>query len=116
MSSAPQLYGPYTLISANIDLAVTERRRAAVFGLGRIGADGKFHALFVGRSEQDLAARLRRHIGEYGAFVYGYRASPLAAFHAECELFHLLDPEDNGAHPEPPEAAPWRCPLCRLYG
>jgi len=113
--TAPQLFGPYALVSANIELAVTERQRAAIFGLGRIAANGKFHALFVGRTDEDLAAGLRRFIGEYGAFVYGYRASPHAAFLAECELYHLLDPEDNPTHPARPEGAGWTCPLCRAF-
>ena len=112
---APQLFGPYALLSTNVELAVAEKGRAGVYGLGRIGANGKFHALYVGRSEADLAAALKRHIGEYGAFVFGYRSSPREAFHGECELYHLLEPDDNAAHPERPDGSDWRCPLCRLF-
>jgi hypothetical protein len=114
--SAPQLYGPYALMSANIELAITERARAAVYGLGRIAANGKFNALYVGRSDENLAAELRRFIGQYGAFVYGYRSSPLDAFRAECELYHLLEPEDNTGHPQRPEGTAWACALCRALG
>ena len=88
---APQLFGPYALLSTNVGLAVAEKGRAGVYGLGRIGANDKFHAL------------------------YGYRSSPCEAFHGECELYHLLEPEDNAAHPERPDGSDWRCPLCRLF-
>jgi hypothetical protein len=103
-------------MSANIELAVTERTRAAVFGLGRIAPNGKFNALYVGRSDENLAGELRRFIGQYGAFVYGYHSSPLDAFRAECELYHLLEPEDNPDHPQRPEGTAWACPLCRGTG
>jgi hypothetical protein len=112
----PDMFGPYMLLSANIELAVTDRGRAAIYGLGRILQNDGFHLLFVGRADDDLAGQLRRHIGEYGAFVYGYRNSPRDAFQSECELYHSLTPDDNTTHPAPPPESGWRCPSCRALG
>src|ERR1700756_173103 len=98
----PDMFGPYMLLSANIELAVTDRGRAAVYGLGRILQNDGFHMLFVGRADNDLAGQLRRQIGEYGAFVYGYRNSPRDAFQSECELYHSLAPDDNTTPPAGP--------------
>ena len=103
------LWGNYPLNGETIDRIVTARS-AGAYALGYV-SQGTFYVSYVGRSDDDLAARLKRHIGEYAAFQYAYMPSPSAAFEKECRLYHEFNPPDNKVHPARPEGTNYRCPV-----
>ena len=109
------LLGPYQLTFDGIDCAV-DRKSPGVFALGHSSADGKFVINAVGRSDDDIKARLRDYIGSEIMFKYRYFPSPRQAFLKECELFHSFSPPGNRIHPDRPRGASWECPHCRIYG
>ena len=88
---------------------------AGNFALGRV-EENRFHVLYVGRDDHDLAKRLRSLTGRhprYKAVVSGYAPSVRAAFDRECEDFHdFLGSErlDNLTHPQRPMGTEWLCP------
>ena len=108
------LIGPYRLTFEGIDSAVT-RRSAGVYALGHAAADGRFFVKHVGRSDLDVKARLREHIGSANLFKYEYYPSSQAAFEKECELFHDLTPPSNRIHPGRPKGTTWACPRCQIF-
>lgn len=89
-----------------------------VYALGR--KPGKtFFVRYFGRSDSDINAKLKQHIGKYDQFKFEYFNSPEAAFTKECELYHAFSgPEgrlDNKTHPERPQGATWQCPKCDTF-
>ncbi len=89
--------------------------------LGRVGENG-FCALFVGRSDKDVARELRDWVGEnarYKAFLFSYAPDANSAFERECEDFHDFggtERLDNPDHPQRPDGTDWLCPQCDCFG
>ena len=68
---------------------------------------------YVGRSDDDLAARLQQHVAlPYLHFKYGFLPSAAAAFNKECELYHDFDPPGNKVHPAKPKNSLLACLRC----
>lgn len=80
-----------------------------VYALDR-SSQGGFTTTYVGRSDDDVGASLRQHLGQYRFFKYAYCASTTAAFEAECELYHEYRPADNATHPA--SGSNLKCPCC----
>jgi hypothetical protein len=108
------LNGPYALTTDRIDVAITKTSPGA-YALG-VTTDGTFYVSYVGRSDTDVNARLKNHVGSYKHFKYGYFSSPKAAFEKECNLYHDFDNLDNDVHPARPAGSNWTCPRCRTFG
>lgn len=114
------LKGSYLLTTAGIDAAILSKS-AGAYALGRNSDDGKtFYINYVGRSDSDVAARLKNHAatGTYPRFMYQYASSPKDAFETECHLFHDYGETglDNKVHPARPENSGWKCPRCKVFG
>jgi hypothetical protein len=110
------LNGPYSLTIAGIDGSVL-RTSAGAYALGKVDDQGTFHVYYVGRSDDDIAGRLKQHVREwYPSFKFGYFLSPKAAFEKECHLYHDFSPNDNKVHPARPAYSNWACPACRVFG
>jgi len=111
------LNGPYALDAVTIDRVVTWKSSGA-YALGRSDVD-TFYVSYVGRSDVDVAGRLRQHVGKYAQFKFDYFASPKAAFDKECNLYHDFGgPQgvlDNDVHPARPDATNWQCPRCDVF-
>jgi hypothetical protein len=104
------LDGPYKLTSARIDEIVT-KTSAGTYALDATD-ESAFHVSRVGRSDNDLNARLKNYIGgKYKYFKFGYSPSAKAAFEKECRLYHDFNPPDNVIHPDRPNGANWKCPV-----
>lgn len=106
--------GPYPLVEENVAVVVSKKSSGA-YALGNSKSNG-FHVQYVGRSDTDLAGRLRQHIGRYDESKCGYSSSPKDAFEKECTLYHDFSPVDNKVHPGRPEDANWKCPRCSIFG
>ena len=98
----------HALDDHTISTAVRETA-PGVYALDR-SSQGGFSASYVGRSDSDLRASLRQHVGSYRFFKYAYCASAAAAFEAECELYHEYRPADNLVHPS--HGPDGKCPQC----
>jgi hypothetical protein len=109
----PVMAGPFPLVTTAISVMPNT---PGTYCLGSVERNGKFGIYFVGRSDTDIASRLRRHIGNYRAYTYVLAASALNAFQMECEIFHALNPPDNAVHPERAPASKWTCPSCGKFG
>jgi hypothetical protein len=95
---------------------VVSRKSPGAFALGR--AEGNtFYIRYVGRSDDDVAAALRGHVGNYLSFKFAYLGSPRAAFEKECQLYHDFGEAklNNRFHPLRPSASNWHCPRCRIF-
>jgi len=110
--SIPELSDPQKLTQANIDAAITTKT-PGVYVLGALNANHVMSVSYVGRSDDDLAGKIRRHIGNYQAFAYAMAANPLHAYQAECKLYHELQPSKNVMHPIRRPGVEWACPVCR---
>lgn len=104
------LFGPHNL-DANTIAQQLNGVGPGAYTLGN-GTIIGFNARYVGRSDNDLAARLNQHVGKYMQFEYGFYPTAAAAFAKECELFHLLTPADNAIHPACPVGSNAKCPTC----
>ena len=93
-----------------IDAEIPEKSPGA-FVLGS-GSDGDFQATFVGRSDSDLNASLKLHVGTYTHFRFGYSESAREAFEYECQLYHAYSPRNSRSHPIRPRGVICRCPVC----
>jgi hypothetical protein len=110
------LHGPYDLTQSGV-LNNVKGVGPGAYALGRVGQDGTFYIDYVGRSDDDLAARLQQHTPErYPKFKHGFLSSAKAAFDKECALFHDFSPPDNKVHPARPRGANWSCPRCAAFG
>ena len=97
-------------MEGSFDLSVVEigrritKTQAGNYALGKM--DGaKFIVQYVGRSDSDVATRLKQHVGKYPKFKFSYATSPKAAFEKECNNFHDFGAEkslDNKIHPGRP--------------
>src|SRR3954469_20141965 len=109
------LNGPFALQAAEIDKEIS-RKSAGVYILDRSHEDGPFHISYVGRSDTDLAARLREHGEKYKRFKFEFHATPEEAFARECALYHQYNPPSTIAHPPRPIGSKWKCALCKVFG
>ncbi len=104
------LYGPHPLTLAGVSANVKGVGPGA-YALGKTDANGTFYVDYVGRSDDDLAARLQRHTPEkYPQFKHAFYPSAKAAFEKECNLYHDFNPPDNKVHPARPRGTNWTCP------
>jgi hypothetical protein len=109
------LRGSFPLDAETIDDQVAQVS-PGVYALGT--KEGNiFHVHYVGRSDIDVRAELKEHVGKYDRFKFDYtdQYSPDAAFLKECQLYHDFGgPEgklDNQRHPDRPSDAV-SCPIC----
>lgn len=108
------LSGPYKLDTATIDKTVTKKSVGA-YALDTGTDQATFYVHYVGRSDTDVAARLKQHVGNYARFKFDYFSSPKAAFEKECNLYHDFSPGDNVIHPDRPTNSGWKCPRCKNF-
>lgn len=113
--AVPELSNPFQLTDEVIDAKVT-KTSPGVYVLDAT-TDGTFKNHYVGRSDNDLNARLHKWAagGKYKYFRASYCDSAKEAFEAECELFHALAPPDNTNHPARPNGSNWACPRCYIF-
>jgi hypothetical protein len=109
------LHGPHDLTPIGVSNNVKGIGPGA-YALGKVGTDGTFYIDYVGRSDDDLAARLQQHTPErYPKFKYGFLSTAKAAFEKECNLYHDFNPPDNKVHPARPKGTNWSCPRCTIF-
>ncbi len=105
------LFGPHPLTSNGVSVAVKGVGPGA-YALGTVDQNNVFHVSYVGRSDDDLAARLQKHVPEpYKHFKYAFYPSAKDAFDKECNLFHDFEPPDNKVHPARPKGTKYPCPV-----
>ncbi|MCP5371093.1 MAG: hypothetical protein H6907_05105 [Hyphomicrobiales bacterium] len=107
------LRGSYPLTNESIKEYVS-RTSAGAYALGYV-KDNSFYVGYVGRSDNDVAARLHSHIGRYKRFKYEYYGSAKAAFEKECRIYHDFSPGGNKVHPDRPNGSGWKCPVCNIF-
>ncbi|MGE5587564.1 MAG: hypothetical protein ACM3ZO_05070 [Clostridia bacterium] len=104
--------GPYTLSYATIDAVVTLRSP----GVYELLVLYQGPVRYVGRSDDDLNARLKQWVGsKYRYFTFEYCSSARDAFYKECTLYHQHGGSkglDNDRHPDRPSGTDWKCPVC----
>lgn len=110
----------YPLDVATIDAQVT-RTAPGNYALGHLNSVGQFVVEYVGRSDSDVASRLKQHAGTgYARFKFGYATSPKAGFERECTNYHDFGgPQGtlaNKYHPQRPANTDWKCPRCSIFG
>lgn len=112
------MQGFYVLTTEKITEVVT-KISPGNYALGYINDEGKFVVQYVGRSDSDVAARLKQHVGEkYKRFKFSYATSPKAAFEKECINYHDFGESqllDNDIHPDRPAGTGWKCPRCNIF-
>jgi hypothetical protein len=111
-----EMQGPYKLTASEIDKNVN-RTSPGNYALGRKDDGGTFRVGYVGRSDSDVAGRLKSWIKETERplFKFSYATSPKAAFEEECRNYHDYNPPDNGCHPDRPNGSNWKCPYCNKF-
>jgi len=78
-----------------------------------LSRDGEV-AHYVGRSDKDVASRIKDSAGtagDYQYFWFEYASSPMQAYYLECEWYHKYLPPDNTNHPGAPPGTYWLCPV-----
>jgi hypothetical protein len=112
--------GPYALNMRSVDDYV-EKSCIGNYALGFLGDKGEFYIQYVGRSDTDLNARIKAHIGEkastgndYLFFKFSYSASAKEAYEKECINYHDFSRYtlDNEVHPDRPDNSNLNCPVC----
>lgn len=107
----PRLFGPLALTAERID-GPLQADSPGVYALGST-VDGAFVIKRIGRSDEDLRAALKAHLGgPYEQFKFTYALAPRDAFEKECHLFHALSGLDHAAHPTAPKDTDAICPGC----
>jgi hypothetical protein len=109
--SLPELNDPKALTPENVDAAI-RTKTPGFYVLGTMGDNKLMTVSYVGRSDDDLAGKLKRHAGNYPAFAFGTAESALLAYQGECRLYHALKPSKNVLHPIRKASAEWACPVC----
>ncbi len=107
----PELNDPEALTPQKVDAAI-RIRTPGFYVLGTMGDNKLMTVSYVGRSDDDLAGKLKRHAGNYPAFAFATADSPLLAYQGECRLYHALKPSKNVMHPIRRGGAEWACPVC----
>ena len=114
------MIGPHDLTAKEIERVVTQES-AGNYALGEV-SDSTFYVRYVGRSDDDVASRLKSWVGEskrYKSFKYSYASSAKAAFEKESKNYHDFGEKeklDNKEHPQRPKGTNWKCPVCDIYG
>jgi len=107
-------FGPYPLTDSGVDANVSASIGA--YALGEHRTDGIFYIDYIGRSDVNLAARLKQHVTEPSPhFRFTYCPSAKAAFEKECNLYHDFTPPKNKVHPARPQNSNWSCPRCTIF-
>lgn len=106
--------GPFILSVDSVNQQVT-RTSPGAYTLSRgQNSQGEWIAHYVGRSDNDVADRLKTWAwaqNNYRRFWFEYTSSARAAFLLECEWWHRYRPADNQRHPDVPVGTDWRCPV-----
>ncbi|MEA5215293.1 hypothetical protein [Enterobacter cloacae] len=105
--------GSYPFTREEIDKQITSTS-AGNYALGYLNK-GVFMVCYVGRSDSDVNARLKSHIGNHpncDRFKYSYATSAKAAYEKECQNYHDFTPGENKIHPDQPSGntRKWACP------
>lgn len=97
--------GPFPLTNESIDKRVL-KDSIGNYSLGYTkDADGSFIVKYVGRSDTDLNARLKTHVGKYPDFKFSYSTSAKEAYAKELRNytdFGGSDALDNEIEPARP--------------
>lgn len=113
------MQGPYDLTNLKIDELIAILS-IGNYALGVINQKtNKFVVKYVGRSETDLNARLKQHVGRHPKFKFSLAATPEDAFQKVCRNFHDFGGAKklvNSIHPVPPADSGWKCPSCNKLG
>jgi hypothetical protein len=104
------MVGPYDLNAATIDVFIPQSSPGN-YALGSWDGD-KFTVTYVGRSDDNLNARLKQHIDEFPYFKFSHALSAKTAFEKECHNFHDFNPPGNKNHPARPTGGDLKCPRC----
>ena len=114
----------YSLDNETVD-SVVKKKSAGVYVLGHIKTEKKnkkevktFIVEYVGRADDDVNDRLKKWVGTYPKFKFGYYTSPKAAFEKECSIYHDFGGKkilDNDIHPDRPKNKDWQCPRCDVF-
>ncbi len=107
----PELNDPDVLTHEKIEGAIRPKT-PGFYVLGTLGENKVMSVTYVGRSDDDLATKLKRHVGNYAAFAYATAESALLAYQGECRLYHALKPSKNVMHPVRKRGDEWACPVC----
>ena len=107
----PTLIGPKDLTRDVVDEEFP-RKTAGAYVIGTRDLDQVMRVPYAGRSDDDIANRLKVHIGNYEAFSYVVADSPKQAFELHCEIYHALMPSKNTRHPHKPAGVDCICPVC----
>ncbi len=103
--------GPFVLSSNNISTQASNTSPGAYI----LSRDG-INVNYVGRSDNDLAGRLRSWVDQgYSHFWFEYASSSLQAFNLECNWYHTYRNLDNTVHPARPANTSWQCPRCNIF-
>ena len=115
MSEQTGLEGPFPLQRGTIDNLVI-RISPGAFILGN-GDAAKMVVRYIGRSDHDVASRLKDFLGFYSWFEFGYFETAKAAFEKECQLYHEFGDVtlENKLHPSRRAFSGWRCPRCGIF-
>ena len=102
---------PRALTSAKIDANVVAGC-IGVYVLDKT-TSGPFKVSYVGRSDSDVAGRLKKWVvdGGYEFFQFKYMPSATAAYELECQIYHAFSNLDNEIHPDAPDGTNCTCPV-----
>lgn len=111
------LRGPYRLDKTTVDRVVA-RLTPGAYALGEKRRN-TFYISYVGRSDDDVHARLMQWVGHYATFKFEHYSTARAAFEKECLLWHDFGGDqgklDNERHPARPSGTSWQCPRCDVF-
>jgi len=110
------LFGPYSLDEETVN-RIVKGLSPGTYALGYLNQNEAFVVKYVGRSDDDLNGRLKKHVGEgYLLFKYAFYSSVKSAYEKECYLWHDFGGEkgelDNKYHPDKGDHKDWECPVC----
>ena len=110
--------GPYSFTETNVDGNALAQSGSYIL------VDDNNIAIYVGRSDSDLKARLKKHFSEketnecirknrISVFYIENSQSPYEAYMLECEWYHKYAPTCNSIHPSKAHIN-WNCYVCGL--
>lgn len=112
------MQGPFTFTSEEVDKQIS-KKSPGNYALGKRNEDGGLTVSYVGRADSDVNDRIKKHLDEgYPAFKFSYATSPKAAFEKECQNYHDFGESNklkNIYHPDRPDGANWKCPVCDIF-
>lgn len=112
MALSFELLGPLALDERIIEANILPL--PGVYVLGEPHPQGGVAVRYAGRSDDNLARRLKEHqVLFYSHFVYMYASSANEAYLMECALYHEWPQDLKGQiHPARPVGSYTRCPRC----